>query len=217
MKIPGGKIKWRNICILPLLILMLSLAGCSASKTYWLFLRAAPTTQGGGATKLTIGVLPFEDNRPNKEKLGKRLLSSGKEEPIRLRSSSPMQDITSILLQLLEKRDIRTVELKSWEPAPENLKDLPEGVDIALAGKVEALEVQAKSSTFKTEIRYLVKLSAKLGYKGQGKVVTKAVEDRPEESVVRFKRQDVEKALNESLSSALERLIDAAISSAGQK
>ena len=206
---------WRNICILLPLILMLSLAGCGASKTYWLYLRPAPTTQGGGATNLTIGVLPFEDNRPNKEKLGKRLLSNGKEEPIRLRSSSPMQDITSILLRLLEERDIRTVELKSWEPAPENLKDLPEGVDIALAGKVEALEVEAKSSTFKTEIRYLVKLSAKLGYKGQGKVVTKAVEDRPEESVVRFKRQDVEKTLNESLSSALERLIGAAISSAG--
>ena len=214
MKITGYQVEWRNICILLPLILMMSFAGCGSSKTYWLYLRPAPTTQGGGATKLTIGVLPFEDNRPNKEKLGKRFLSNGKEEPIRLRSSSPMQDITSILLLLLQERNIRTVELKNWEAAPENLQNLPEGVDIVLAGKVEALAVEAKSSTFRTEVRYLVKLSAKLGYKGQGKMVTKAVEDRPEESVVRFKRQDVEKTLNDSLSSALERLIDAAISSA---
>jgi len=57
-----------------------------------------------------------------------------------------------------------------------------------------------------------VKLSAKVGFKAQGKVLSKTIEDRPEESVVRFKRQEVEKTLNEALTSALGRLIDAAIS-----
>jgi hypothetical protein len=57
-----------------------------------------------------------------------------------------------------------------------------------------------------------VKLSAKVGFKAQGTVLTKTVEDRPEESVVRFKREEVEKSLNETLTSALGRLIDAAIS-----
>ena len=217
MKIPGRKTEYRNIYMLLTLILALSLVSCASSKTYWLNLRADATVQKSPTTKLTIGVLPFQDNRPASARIGQRLLTNGKEEPIRLKSSYPTQDITSIFRQLLKARNIRTVELTGWEPAPGNLKDLPEEVDIAIAGYVDALEVKASSYTFKTEIRYLVKLSAKVGFKAQGKVLTKTVEDRPEESVVRFKRQEVEKTLNEALTSALGRLIDATIPSAGKK
>ncbi len=212
MTIPGRKTEYRNIYMFLTLILALSLVSCASSKTYWLNLRADATVQKSPTTKLTIGVLPFQDNRPASARIGQRVLTNGKEEPIRLKSTSPTQDITSIFLQLLKARNIRTVELTGWEPAPGNLKDLPEEVDIAIAGYVDALEVKASSYTFKTEIRYLVKLSAKVGFKAPGKVLTKTVEDRPEESVVRFKRQEVEKTLNEALTSALGRLIDAAIS-----
>jgi hypothetical protein len=213
MKIPGRRTKeYHSFYIFLALLLALSLISCAASQTYWLQLRPDFAPQKGSASKLTIGVLPFEDNRPASQRLGQRLLSNGKEEPIRLKSSSPSRDITAILLQLLKARGIRTVELTGWEPAPANLKNLPEEVDIAMVGYVEALEVEAKSSTFKTEIRYLIKLSAKLGFKEQGKVVTRTVEARPEESVISFNRQAVEQTLNETISSALERLIVAAIS-----
>ena len=212
MKITEGKKQHRSFYIFLTLIVAMSFVSCAASKTYWLNLRPDFAPQKGSTSKLTIGVLPFEDNRPASQRIGQRLLSNGKEEPIRLKSSSPSQDITSILLQLLKARGIRTVELTGWEPVPANLKNLPEEVDIAMAGYLEALEVEAKSSTFKTEIRYLVKLSAKLGFKEQGKVVTRTVEARPEESVISFNRQTVEQTLNETLSSALERLIVAAIS-----
>ena len=212
MKIPGRERKYRNIYLLLTLILALSLVSCAASMTYWLNLRADSTAQKSPTTKLTIGVLLFQDNRPPSARIGQRVLSNGKEEPIRLKSSYPTQDITSIFLQLLKARNIRTVALTDWEPTPGNLKDLPEEVDIAIAGYVDVLEVKASSYTFKTEIRYLVKLSAKVGFKAQGKVLSKTVEDRPEESVMRFQREEVEKTLNEALTSALGRLIDAAIS-----
>jgi hypothetical protein len=215
MKIAGRERKCRSIYIFLTLILALSLVSCASSVTHWLNLRADSTVQKSPTTKVTIGVLPFQDNRPPSARAGQRVLSNGKEEPIRLKSSSPSQDITSILRQLLKARNIRTVELASWEPAPGNLKDLPAEVDIAIAGSIDALEVRATSHTFKTEIRYLVKLSAQVGLKSQGKVLTKTVEDRPEESVVRFKREAVEKTLNEALTSALGRLIDATIASAG--
>jgi hypothetical protein len=195
MKISRPEREYRNIYMFLSLIFALSLVSCAASKTYWLNLRADSTVQKSPTTKLTIGVVPFQDNRPPSARIGQRVLSNGKEEPIRLKSSFPTQDITSIFLQLL--------------------KDLPEEVDIAIAGYVDALEVKASSHTFKTEIRYLVKLSAKVGFKAQGRVSTKTVEGRPEESVVRFNHQEVEKSLNETLTSALGRLIDATISSAG--
>ena len=217
MKIAGRERKCQKSYLLLSVILMLGLVSCAASKTYWLDLRADSTAQKTPTTKLTVGVLPFQDNRPPSARIGERILSSGKEEPIRLKSSYPTRDITSILLQLLKARNIRTVELSGWEPAPDNLKDLPDDVDIGVAVSIDALQVKATSYTFKTEIRYLVKLSAKVGFKGQGKVLSKTVEDRPEESVMRFKREAVEKTLNEALSSALGRLIDAIISSAKYK
>ena len=212
MQIPGRKREYRNIYMFLTLIFALSLVSCASSKTYWLNLRADSIVQKTPTTTLTIGVLPFQDKRPPSARVGQRVLSNGKEEPIRLKSSYPTQDITSIFLQLLKARNIRTVALTDWEPTPGNLKDLPEEVDIAIAGYVDVLEVKASSYTFKTEIRYLVKLSAKVGFKAQGKVLSKTVEGRPEESVVRFKREEVEKSLNEALTSALGRLIDAAIS-----
>ena len=213
MQITGREREHRNIYMFLVLIFALSLVSCASSKTYWLNLRADSIVQKTPTTKLTIGVLPFQDNRPPSARVGQRVLSNGKEEPIRLKSSYPAQDITSIFLQLLKARNIRTVELTGWEAAPGNLKDLPEEVDIAIAGYVDALEVKASSYTFKTEIRYLVKLTAKVGFKAQGKVSTKTVEGRPEESVVRFNHQEVEKSLNETLTSALGRLIDATIRS----
>jgi hypothetical protein len=143
--------------------------------------------------------------------LGKRVTSSGKEEPIRLESSSPTNDVTKILLQLLKARSVRTVELTLWDGTPEDLRNLPKQVDIAIAGNTEALEVEAQSFTFKTTVRYRVKLSAKLGFRDQRKVVTKSVEVRPEETVVSFNRQKVEETLNEAVSSALNLLVEAAI------
>jgi hypothetical protein len=212
MKITVEERAYRNICLLLTLILALSLVSCAGSKTHWLNLRADSVVQKTPSTKLTIGVLPFQDNRPPSGRIGQRVLTNGKEEPIRLKSSYPTQDVTSIFLQLLKARNIRTVELTGWEPTPGNLKDLPEEVDIAIAGYVDVLEVKASSYTFKTEIRYLVKLSAKVGFKAQGKVLSKTIEDRPEESVMRFKREEVEKTLNEALTSVLGRLINAAVS-----
>ncbi|MGD8687753.1 MAG: hypothetical protein PVH15_13360 [Syntrophobacterales bacterium] len=211
MKITGRQRKYRNIYLLLTLVFALTIVSCAASKTHWLNLRADSTVQKTPTTTLTIGVLPFQDNRPPSARIGERILSNGKEEPIRLKSSYPTRDITSVFLQLLKARNIRTVELTDWEPTPGNLKGLPEEVDIAIAGYLDALEVKASSYTFKTEIRYLLKLSAKVGLKAQGRVLSKTLEDRPEQSVIRFRREEVEKTLNEALTSALGRLIDAAI------
>ena len=194
-------------------ILLTSLVSCAQHKTYWLHLRPHAEGEQGVTTKLTIGVLPFEDGRVSTEKLGVRVLGNGREEPIRLESSSAAEDLTHILRRSLEARNISVVTISSWDPAPQNLKDLPPEVDIAIAGRIEALEVEAQSSTFKTTLRYRVKLSAKLGLKAQGKVVTKTIEVSPEDTVVLFERQKVEETLNEAVASALNRLVEAALTS----
>ena len=209
----SGLVKRKVVHTFFIVILLGGLASCAKHKTYWLHLRPHPQGQKGATTKLTIGVLPFEDDRASTQKLGARVLSDGREEPIRLETSSASEDVTHILRRSLMARNIAVVALSSWDPAPQNLKDLPPEVDIAIAGKIEALEVEAQSSTLKTTLRYRVKLSAKLGLKAQGKVVTKNIEVRPEETVIRFERQKVEETLNEAVASALNRLVEAALAS----
>ena len=197
-------------------IVLFSLAACGGSKTYWLNLRPYPAAIQGETTKLTVGIVPFEDARPASQRLGVRVLSSGKEEPIRLDSLSVSEDVTHILRHILKARKIRVVEMSRWEPAPQNFKEIPEEVDIAIAGRIETLEVKAQSSTFKSTIRYGVKVSAGLGFKAQEKVVTRIIEVRPEETVIGFNREKVEKSLNEAVTSALSRLVEAALSAAKQ-
>ena len=207
----SGVVKRKAICAFSILMLLGSLLSCAKHKTYWLHLRPHPTGEQRVTTKLTIGVLPFEDGRISPQKLGARVLGDGREEPIRLESPSAAEDLTNLLRRALKARDITVVAMSAWDPRPENLKDLPPGVDIAIAGKIEALEVNGQSSTLKTTLKYKVKLSAKLGFKAQGKVVTKEIEVRPEESVVLFDRQKVEETLNEAVASALNRLVEAAL------
>jgi len=218
MKIFGGMKSKVGIYSRLFGLVVFSLAACGGSKTYWLNLRPHPAAmqEQEAKTKLTVGILPFEDARPTSQRLGVRVLSSGKEEPIRLDSPSASEDVTHILRQILKTRKIRSVEMSRWKPAPQNLDELPQEVDIAFAGRIETLEVEAQSSTFKSTIRYRVKLSAKLGFKAQEKVVTKTIEVRPEETVIGFNRGKVEKSLNEAVTSALNRLVGAALSSAIQ-
>ncbi|NIR14401.1 MAG: hypothetical protein GWN86_10810, partial [Desulfobacterales bacterium] len=109
MSVIGRERKCRIIYLLLTLVFALTLVTCAGSQTYWLNLRADSTVQKTPTTELTIGVLPFQDNRPPSARIGERVLSNGKEEPIRLKSSYPTRDITSIFLQLLTARNIRTV------------------------------------------------------------------------------------------------------------
>jgi hypothetical protein len=204
-------VKRKAIYTFLMVILLGSLVTCAKHKTYWLHLRPHPTGEQGVTTKLTIGVVPFEDGRVSTEKLGARILGDGREEPIRLESSSAAEDLNHILRRSLKARNIPVVTISAWDPRPQNLKDLPPEVDIAIAGKIEVLEVKAQSSTLKTTLQYRVKLSAKLGLKA--KVVTKDIEVRPEETVMRFERQKVEETLNEAVASALNRLVEAALAS----
>ena len=209
----GGLVKSKVIYLFLMVLLLTSLVTCAKHKTYWLYLRQHPEGKQGPTTKLTIGLLPFKDARISPEKLGARILRDGTEEPIRLESSSASEDLTNILRRSLEARNISVVTIPAWVPAVENLKDLPPEVDIAIAGKIEALEVEARSSILETKIRCRVKISAQLGFKTQGKVVTETIEVRPEETVVFFERQKVEEILNEAVASALNRLVEKALPS----
>jgi hypothetical protein len=191
-------------------LLTLSLLACATLPRYTLHLLPSPAAEQGLTTGLTIGLVPFEDARPQPQLLG-TLVDGDNKSDIVLDSPSPANDVTYILRRTLRARGIRTVELDSWIPDPERLKDLPEDVDVAFAGRIDALEVKAESALLNAKVQYRVRLSAKVGIKKEGVVLTESSEIKPEETLLRFNPQRVEETLNTTLGDALNRLLDAIV------
>jgi hypothetical protein len=185
----------------------LSSLGCATPSRYTLHLGPAPGAEKGPKTTLTIGLLPFEDSRPSPQLLGKLVHSDGKAADIVLESPSPAADVAYILRQALRARDTQMVELQYWTPDPEHLKDLPDDVDVAFAGSIDALTVNAESALLDTKVKYRVRLSAKLGFKKQGVVITQSAEVVREETLLRFYPPRIEETLNDAVAEALDRLL----------
>jgi hypothetical protein len=195
-----------------LVLLMLAcLLGCARPPYHVISLKPHPSGAQGATSESVLGLLPFEDTRSSVRVLGKRVFSDGEEEKIVLDSSSAAKNVTQILLKYLKARGIRVVQLSSWQPDPEHLGDLPDDVDIAIAGKIEALEVEAQSSLVKTLVRCRVRLSARLGIKKQNKVITRTAEASPEITLLRFDRDKIEEGLNEALALAQTKLLEGII------
>ena len=189
-------------------LLALSVLGCATPPRYTLHLLPSPAAEKGPTTELTIGLLPFEDPRPQPQFLG-TLIDGENKSDIVLDSPSPANDVTYVLRRTLRGRGIRTVDLESWIPDPEHLQDLPEDVDVVFAGRIEALEVKAESALINAKVNYRVRLSAKVGFKKAGVVLTQSAEIVPEETLFQFNPQRVEETLNTTLADALSRLLDA--------
>jgi hypothetical protein len=188
-------------------LMALSFLGCATPSRYTLHLGPSPEEEKGPKTTLTIGLLPFEDSRPSPQVLGKLIDSDGKEVDIVLDAASPAGDVTYILRRALRARDIQTVELQYWTPDPEHLQDIPGDVDVAFAGRIDALTVNAESALFDTKVKYRVRLSARLGFKKEGVVITQSAEVLREETLFRFNPPRIEETLNDAVAEALNRLL----------
>ena len=128
---------YHPIRILLVLHLLLWFSSCGGPKTHAVKLGPHPVGKLRQSAQLTIGVLPFEDDRPSPQVLGQRVRSDGKKEKILLQSPSPSEDVTYLLRRSLKARGVKVREISRWEPAPANLKDLPQEVDVAIAGRIK--------------------------------------------------------------------------------
>jgi hypothetical protein len=188
--------------------LIVCLVGCAGPAYHVISLQPHPAGEGKASSQRVVGVLQFEDSRTSPRLLGKRIRSNGKEEQILLDTASAAEIITDLLIKSLKARGIGVVQLSSWQADPQHLSDLPKEVDLAIAGKIEALEVEAHSTLVKTTVRYRVRLSARLGFKKEGRVVTRTAESSPEETILRFDPAKMEKGFNEALALAQSNLLE---------
>jgi hypothetical protein len=114
------------------------------------------------------------------------------------------------LIRYLEAKGIRVLDLPSWKGDPDSLKDLPKEVRLALAGRIDALEVEATSS-LSTAVRYRIRLTMHLGAVDKGEVLTRSVELSPQRTTLQFDIREVEEELNRILMEAIFRLLEGSL------
>lgn len=188
-------------------VLLISLLSCAGPQSHRIHLRLEPAQTYAPSSSVTFGLVPFHDPRTSTRTLGKRVRRDGTEEPILVDEPSLSAVLTRIMRQYLRARGFRVVDLDSWRPDPEVLNQIPKEVQVAIAGRIDAMEVEANSSLWKTIVRYRVRLTAHLGLKEKKEVLTRSVEISPKETYLRFDPQKIEDRLNMALKEALDHLL----------
>ncbi len=203
----GHILSW-TLAAFAALPVVLGLASCAGPATQTIYLQFRPAAEPASYSHLSLGVAPFQDTRPSPRVLGRRIRVDGTPESMTLGSPSPSKDLTYMLVRYLESRGFRVVDLPSWRPAPETLKELPPGIQVAMTGRVDALEVESNSTLWKTSVRYRVKLTGFFGMMDRAEVLTRSVEIAPQRTSLQFDIREVEEDLNKALTDAMERLVE---------
>jgi hypothetical protein len=198
------------------MLLALGFLSCAGPKTHTVYLQYQDVNKEQISSPLTVGLLPFQDLRPSPQSLGERSRSDGQVEPIHLGTPYPSEELTLILRRSLKDRNIQVVDLQNWIPDPNGLRDLPEPVQAAILGRIDDLSVRANSSVLKTQVSYRVVLTAHIGLKERGEVITRTIEVSPKKTLLAFRSQDIERDLNEALTEALNRLFEGILYEAPQ-
>jgi hypothetical protein len=188
--------------------LLTGLFSCSTPGTHTVFLQYHQPAEERDFSSLTVGLAPVEDPRRSPLTVGRRIRPDGREEAILLGTPAPSEDLLLIMRRYLEHYKIHVVDLLAWSPDPRNLKDLPEEVQLAVLGRIDALDVQAESTLLKTSVQYRVVLTAFIGFRQRGEVVTRTIEVSPKKTFLGFRLQDIENDLNEALREALALLFE---------
>ena len=150
---------WIGIMLLGLLFL----GGCAGSKTYLLNLSYDSSGTPpflSGAKPVTLAVYNFQDARPDRLYLGRRVYRDGMVDFFKADAGTIEQVVTKSVVKILERAGFKVTLVNRYlDPEKEDFKDIP--ADAAFGGKIEALWVEAKTglATTETEARMSIRIS----------------------------------------------------------
>lgn len=209
MKSPTGKTLW-IVCAL----LTLALAGgCStASKTYLLNFGYSPAAVDPFIAitdkPVTVAVYQFEDVRPDRIFLGRRVYPDGTADFYKPDAGTVEQVVTKSMVRLLEKAGFRVVKVNRYlDPEKIEFKDVPG--DAAFGGKIETLWVEAKKSSYQlTDTNAQIKLAVAWGFAKDGTWVRKMIEGSGKETRRPwYQPENAEDMINDVFKDSLNKLL----------
>ncbi len=209
MKKQTGKALW---IVCTLLVLFLA-GGCStASKTYLLNFTYNPSAVqpfiAFSDKPVTVAVYQFEDVRPDRLYLGRRVYPDGTADFYKPDAGTVEQVVTKSTVRLLEKAGFKVVTVNQYlDPQKIDFKDIPG--DVAFGGKIEALWVEAKKSSYQvTDTNAQIKLAVAWGLVKDGTWLRKMIEGSGKETKRPwYSPENAEEMINEVFKDSLDKLL----------
>jgi hypothetical protein len=175
------KFSWRTLFTLFAVMALFLLGGCAtASKTYLLNFNYNPSAIQPFINitdkPVTVAVYQFEDVRPDRLYLGRRLYPDGSVDYYKPDAGNVAQVVTKSMVKLFEKAGFKVVTVNQYlDPQKQDLKDVPG--DVAFGGKVETLWVEAKKTEYLyTNTQGQIKLNLAWGLVKEGTWIRKVIE-----------------------------------------
>ncbi|MCE3223724.1 MAG: uncharacterized protein K0S58_1904 [Nitrospira sp.] len=194
----------------PVAVGLMLLLGCSGKGDIIpMNLNPKPSTESAGpnqAVKPTSGprvtVIPFEDGRGDRSKVGSRTSMWGGETHFNVSSGSAGEATAQAFADYLKGRGWQAQYAKNEPPTAEN------GPDIVLSGKILDLAVEAKKGFLLTDIEAKSKLVIQAKNRQDESFLTRTdAHSGSHDNVLWFEPQDGEQILSEVLEKNFERFV----------
>ncbi|KPK88828.1 MAG: hypothetical protein AMJ94_14015 [Deltaproteobacteria bacterium SM23_61] len=177
-----------NIRVLATMVLslgLLFLGGCAGSKTYLLNLSYSPLGTPQflplSAKPVTLALYRFEDVRPDRIYLGRRVYRDGSVDFFKPDAGTVEQVLTQSVIKLMEKAGFKILPVnRVLNKEKEDFKDIPG--DVALGGKIEALWVEAKTGYATTDTNARLRIKVVWGLPKERVWMSKAIEGSAQET-----------------------------------
>ena len=194
----------------PLAVGLLLLLGCSGKGDIIpMNLNPKPSTGSNGVNQAVkpmsgprVTVIPFEDGRADRSKVGSRTSMWGGESNFNVSSGSAGEATAQAFADYLKGRGWQAQYAKSEPPAAEN------GPDIVLSGKILDLAVEAKKGFLLTDVEAKSKLVIQARNRQDESSLTRTdAHSGSHDNVLWFEPQDGEQILSEVLEKNFERFV----------
>ncbi len=186
--------------------------GCSASKTYLLNFGFNPKDVQPYLTfadkPVTVAVYQFEDVRPDRLHLGRRVYPDGTADFYKPDAGTVEQVVTKSMVRLLEKAGFKVVTVNHYlNRQKTDFKDIPG--DVAFGGKIEKLWVEAKKSPYQfTDTTAQIKLDVAWGLVKDGTWIGRMIEGSGKETKRPwYQPENAEAQINEVFKDSLDKLL----------
>jgi hypothetical protein len=179
---------WRNGvngAILALLLGLISLSGCAASKTYLLNLSynplGTPQFLPISAKPATLAIYRFEDVRPDRLYLGRRVYRDGMVDFFKPDAGTVEQVVNQSVVKAMEKAGFKIIRVnRPLNQDKEDFKNIP--ADVALGGRIESLWVEAKTGYATTDTDAKMRIKLVWGLPKEQVWMTKTIEGSAQET-----------------------------------
>ena len=196
----------RNGLMAAMIAAALAAAGCAGKGEMRYLDLKVPQTAGKPAEpgSAKIVVVPLEDRRTDKSRIGVRTHLWGGETPFNVAGERPGEVISKALVDRLKSRGWQD---KAWN-ARLGTADSTGDADIVITGEVREFSARAKSRVFSTAINTTTKFVFQAKNLGDGTSTTRMVEAGHKDWAFWFGEEDMRALLTETMMDGIERFIN---------